>query len=325
MDKFDMLQKYVIQNKTVPSIGKQTDNNIELKRLSAWFQIQKMNFRKKIKLMKYEKYYNLWKNFMELNPKQFLDVEKKWIHKLNKLKEFIDINLKTPSKYSKDDDKEDSDEDSFQEDLTESNLGSWFDNQKANSKKEIKMFRNEIINGIKKYEHQNIVNLWNEFTNEYSIYLLQGKEQWYSRLNELRIFLDGNKDKKQKTPSSHSKDSNIKSLASFIATQKKNYENKTQIMRESDIYDEWTHFLEKYKDLLITEDEVWLKKFNELKNFMIQKNKRPNKHSNNSNEKKLGIWITKQMSNFNNKGVMNKYPTLNQDFKNFLNEFKDIF
>ena len=324
IDKFNMLQKYINQNKSIPSIGKETDNDIELKRLSAWFQIQKMNFRKKIKLMKYEKYYNLWKNFMESNPKQFLDVDEKWINKLNKLKEFIDINRKTPSKYSNDE--EDSDDDSLNEEYTESKLGSWFDNQKGNCKKEIKMFRNDIINGIKTYDHDNIVSLWNEFNNEYSKYLLQGKEQWYSRLNELRAFLDENKDKKQKTPSSHSKDSNIKSLASFIGTQKKNYENKTQIMRESDIYDTWTNFLEEYKNSLMTEDEAWLKTLNELKIFLIQKNKRPNKNSTDITEKKLGEWITKQMGNYNNnKGVMNKYPQLNEDFKNLLNEFKNIF
>ena len=326
IDKFNMLQKFIHQNKIVPSIGKKTDDNIELKRLSAWFQIQKMNFRKKIKLMKYEKYYNLWKNFMETNPKQFLDVEEKWIHKLNKVKEFINLHQKTPSKYSKDNDEEDSDEDSLNEEYTESKLGSWFDNQKGNCKKEMKMFRNELIDGIKKYDHENIVNLWDEFNNEYSKYLLQGKEQWYSRLNDLRIFLDENKDKKQKTPSSHSKDSNIRSLASFIATQKKNYENKTQIMKETDIYDTWSNFLEEYKDSLMTEDEVWLKTLNELKIFLIQKNKRPNKHSIDLNEKKLGEWITKQIANYNNnKGVMNKYPQLNEDFKNLLNEFKNIF
>lgn len=324
IDKFNMLEKYINQYKSIPSIGKQTDNNFELKKLSAWFQIQKMNFRKKIKLMKYEKYYNLWKNFMETNPKQFLDLEEKWINKLNKLKEFIDINQKNPSKYAKDNDEEDSDDDS--EDFTESKLGTWLDTQKANCKKEIKMFRYEIIDGIKNYDHQNMINLWNDFNKEYSKYLLQGKEQWFSRLNELKIFLDENKDKKQKTPSSHSKDSNIKSLASFISTQKKNYENKTQIMRDSDIYDTWTNFLEEYKDSLMTEDEVWLKTLNELKNFLTQKNKRPNKNSNDSSEKKLGEWITKQMGNYNNnKGVMNKYPQLNEDFKILLTEFNNIF
>ena len=93
-DKFNFLQEYVKEYNKIPSIGKQNDSDIELKRLSAWFQIQKINFRKKIKMMKYEKYYNLWKNFMEINPNQFLNNEEKWINKLNQLKEFININKK---------------------------------------------------------------------------------------------------------------------------------------------------------------------------------------------------------------------------------------
>ena len=330
MEKFDMLQKYIQKNKNVPSIGKETDNNLELKRLSAWFQVQKMNFRKKIKLMKYDKYYNLWKQFIEKNPQQFLDNEKKWIHKMTQLKKFIDTYQKTPSKYSKENKKEDksdedSEDDSLNEELEESSLGSWLDTQKGNSKKEIKMFRYEIIDGIKKYEHPIIIQLWNEFNNEYSKYMLQGKEQWYSRLDELRIFLDANKDKKQKTPSSHSKDSNIKSLASFIATQKKNYENRTQIMKESDIYNTWTNFLEEFKDSLMTENEIWLKTLNDLDIFIENNKKRPNKNSNNSVEKKLGEWITKQLGNLkDNKGVMNKYSDLKNNFRLLLEKYNNI-
>jgi hypothetical protein len=330
MDKFNMLQKYISEYKSIPSIGKETDNNIEFKRLASWIKNQKFNFRKKVKLMKYDKYYNLWKQFMEKNPQQFLDNEKKWIHKITQLKKFIDTYQKTPSKYSKENKKEDkSDEDSendcLNEELEESGLGSWLDTQKGNSKKEIKMFRYEIINGIKKYEHPTIIQLWNEFNNEYSKYMLQGKEQWYSRLDELRIFLDENKDKKQKTPSSHSKDSNVKSLASFIATQKKNYENRTQIMKESDIYNTWTNFLEEFKDSLMTENEIWLKTLNDLDIFIENNKKRPNKNSNNSAEKKLGEWITKQLGNLkDNKGVMNKYSNLKDDFRLLLEKYNNI-
>jgi hypothetical protein len=314
MDKFNNLQKYISEYKSVPSIGKETDNNIELKRLASWFQNQKLNFKKKNKIMKYEKYYNLWENFMKNNPKQFLDNEEKWLNKLDKLKEFIDLYQKTPSKYSNSD-----------EEFSEADLGSWFDNQKGNCKKEIKMFKCDFIDGIKKYEHENIIDLWNNFNSEYSKYLLQGKEQWYSRLNELKMFLDKNKDKKQKSPSSHSKDTNIRSLASFISTQEKNYKNKSQIMKEQDIYDVWTNFMEEYKESLMTQDEAWLKIFEELENFIILHKKRPNKHSSEANEKKLGEWLVKQSGNYKNKkGIMNKDIAFYEKFKIFLDKYSDI-
>ena len=146
-----------------------------------------------------------------------------------------------------------------------------------------------------------------------------------SRLNELKMFLDQNKDKKQKSPSSHSKDTNIRSLASFISTQEKNYKNKSQIMKEQDIYDVWTNFMEEYKESLMTQDEAWLKIFEELENFIILHKKRPNKHSSEANEKKLGEWLVKQSGNYKNKkGIMNKDIAFYEKFKIFLDKYSDI-
>jgi hypothetical protein len=139
------------------------------------------------------------------------------------------------------------------------------------------------------------------------------------------MFLDQNKDKKQKSPSSHSKDTNIRSLASFISTQEKNYKSKTQIMKEQDIYDVWTNFLEEYKESLMSQDEIWLKALENLKDFIDKYNKRPNKHSTNLNEKKLGEWLIKQTGNYNNKrGVMNKNQICYEHFKDLLDNYKNI-
>lgn len=326
MEKFDLLKNYVNKYKKVPSIGKENENNIMLKNLAEWNKHQKLNFRKKIKMMKYDKYYNLWKDFTEINPKQFLGVNDRWIDKLDRLKEFINKNQRTPSvKESNDttDDASDDESDNESENVNDdSKLGKWFNTQKCNHKKEIKMFRFELIDGIKKYEYQNIVTLWNNFNEDYKKYLLQNNEQWYFRLNEVKKFLDENKDKKQKTPSSHSKDENVKRLSSFISTQKKNYLNKTQIMKESEIYEAWTNFLEEYKDSLASEDEEWLNKLNKLKLFYEENNKRPNKRSSDKNEKELGEWIGKQIQNFNmKKGLIEKYPYIKPIFEDFCKEY----
>lgn len=49
MEKFNNLQKYVNEYKSIPSIGKETDNNIEVKRLASWIKNQKFNFKKELK------------------------------------------------------------------------------------------------------------------------------------------------------------------------------------------------------------------------------------------------------------------------------------
>jgi len=209
-EKFDILNNYIKENGELPSIG---DKDNKIKQLAAWHQTQRKNFDKKIKTMKHQKYNDIWKNFMEEHPKYFMNHEQKWIHKLDKVKKFMKEKNNSPSRYSKDE--------------YEKDLGTWVATQKENFKKNIKMF-----------SHENIVNFWNNFQEEYKDYLLNNSENWYFRLNQLKTYIDKNKCR----PSCHSKDKDIKSLGIFIMTQNKNYKDKTQIMSDKTVYDIWTNF-----------------------------------------------------------------------------------
>jgi len=308
IEKFEKLKIYLLENNKIPSIGKKTDNNIELKQLATWFHDQKGNFRNKIKLMRHEKYYNIWTEFMNNNSVHFLNHTEKWINKLDKVKEFIKINDKLPSRYSKDENFESDDEDN--EDYSESKLGSWIATQKQN-----------YIDNKKLMSNEEIKEIWNDFTNEYNKYFLVGNELWFKRLNDLKNYFN----EYGKRPPAHSKDKNIESLSSFIFTQNKNYEKRTQIMANSQIYDEWTKFNEEYSDILMKEDEKWLYYLNQTKNFIIKNNRRPNKRSNDKNEKQIGEWIGKQLVNFNgDKGLLKKYPLIKEEFKRFYDEFSNF-
>jgi len=97
-------------------------------------------------------------------------------------------------------------------------------------------------------------------------------------------------------------------------------------MANSQIYDEWTKFNEEYSDILMKEDEKWLYYLNQTKNFIIKNNRRPNKRSNDKNEKQIGEWIGKQLVNFNgDKGLLKKYPLIKEEFKRFYEEFSNFF
>jgi hypothetical protein len=49
LEKFEKLKIYLSENKEMPSIGKKTDNNLELKQLSKWYHNQKNSIKIKLK------------------------------------------------------------------------------------------------------------------------------------------------------------------------------------------------------------------------------------------------------------------------------------
>ena len=312
IEKFEKLKSYLLKNNEMPSIGKKTDNNIEFKQLASWYIVQKKNFKNKIKMMRHEKYYTIWSEFMKNNSVHFLNHTQKWMNKLEKVKEFITQNDKLPSRYSKDenqesDDEEDNDEKEDDEDYSESKLGSWIATQKQN-----------YVDNKKLMLKEDIRDIWNNFTNENHKYFLVGHELWFSRLNDLKNYINQN----GKRPPSHSKDKNIESLSSFIFTQNKNYDQRIQIMANPEIFNEWTNFKDEYQDILLKEDEKWFLYLDNTKKFIIRNKCRPNKRSTDKNEKQIGEWIGKQISNYtDNKGLIKKYPNINDEFKKFYNEF----
>ena len=292
-EKFDILNNYIKENGELPSIG---DKDNKIKQLAAWHQTQKKNFDKKVKMMKHQKYNDIWKNFMEEHPKYFKNHEQKWIHKLDKVKKFMKEKNNSPSRYSKDE--------------YEKDLGTWVATQKENFKKNIKMF-----------SHENIIKIWNTFQEEYKDYLLNNSENWYFRLNQLKTYIDQNKCR----PSCHSKDKDIKSLGIFIMTQNKNYKDKTQIMSDKIVYDIWTNFLKEYNNYLKDDDDIWYDNLSELDEYIILHKKRPKKTSLVINEKKLANWISHQLQNFNKNTNNMKKENIKNDFQKFLIDHKNIF
>jgi hypothetical protein len=283
--KFDLLIKYYNENNNqIPST---TDKDINIHRLGKWYQYQKYNYSKKLKMMKHQKYYDIWTKFMTEYPEKFLNHDEKWISMLNKVKKFMIDNDNSPSRYSKyTEDNEDTEdtEDIDNLNLTEkeARLGSWLAAQKENYRR-----------GIKIFTHPNIVKIWEDFNIEFKKYLLTHNETWHSRLNELKVYIDTN----GKRPSTTSKDEKIKSLGIFILTQNKNYETRSQIMSNNEIYEIWKDFLKTYHDKLLDADEKWYYSFNLLKEFVEKESRKPNKRSTNQNEKQIGEWFQKHLLN----------------------------
>jgi hypothetical protein len=109
-------------------------------------------------------------------------------------------------------------------------LGSWLLNQQENYKKKLQIMKNEEI-----------YNKWTEFINDsiYKVYFISNKDNWIDILNKVKLYIDTT----NKRPSSGDKIKEIKKLGQWICDQKKNYNNKKYIMKNEEIYNKWTEFI----------------------------------------------------------------------------------
>ena len=144
---------------------------------------------------------------------------------------------------------------------------------------------------------------------------------WYEKLEKLKKFINENK----KTPSSNSKEPDVKKNGGWLIKQKINYKNKKEGMSINDPRRKvFEQFQDEYKEYLLTDIDIWYNKLDKLKYFMIESNKRPNQYSNNVDEKNLGQWLIKQKINYKNKKqAMSLNDPRRNIFEEFLDEYKE--
>ena len=179
-------------------------------KIGSWVSTQKKNYKKKQYIMKEEEIYVTWTNFMDENQEYFEDNVEKWMKNFEELKNYIKINKKTPPKKEK--------------------LGNWFSHQKQNYKKK---------QGIMKEEE--IYDIWTKFMDENQEYFDDNVEIWKKKFEELNNYIVINK---KSPPSRKNK------LGNWLQHQKQNYKKKQQIMKEEDIYDIWTKFMDENQEYL---------------------------------------------------------------------------
>ena len=76
---------------------------------------------------------------------------------------------------------------------------------------------------------------------------------------------------------------------------------------------------------LRTSEEVWISNFEKVKQYININNKRPSKYDQNSEIKKLGMWMTKQNNNYIKKINIMKNETIYNNWTEFLNNYNQYF
>lgn len=278
---FNELKKFLDDNKRRP---------IKNDSIHNWFHCQQQNYIKEDKSMKNKIIKKDWEKFNK-DYEKILKVEddvKIWMDTLDKVKAFILKNNAKPISYSKE--------------PNEKSLGQWVADQFTKEKKEIGQFKKNIVK-----------EKWNSFVQENLSFLKSNDAAWFETFNELKAYIDKFKIK----PSRNNSDKNVSKLFTWIDTQTQNFDNKTQIMANENIYKIWEKYLIENREILNNKKINWKFNFDELIKFINENGETPKQNSDDENEKKLGEWLSNQRrffklkkGNFDNIDYVNQWEKL---------------
>jgi hypothetical protein len=88
-------------------------------------------------------------------------------------------------------------------------------------------------------KNDDIYKKWTNFIDKNNKYFQSNEELWSNKLNEIIEYIKTNK----KLPSSTHIEKEIRILGEWLYTQKKSVKNKSHIMKNKEIYDKWTNFI----------------------------------------------------------------------------------
>ena len=220
-----------------------------------------------------------------------------WEDKLEKVKEYIDLNHKRPNILDK------------SEEIKK--LGRWTVSQNKNYKKRKEIMKNE-----------NIRKIWYEFINsdKYKKYFMSNEEEWKNILKKVEEYIDVN----NKKPSVHDDDENIKKLSNWLYVQNQNYRKCKEIMKDENIRQIWHTFItsDKYSTYFMSNEEIWTNNYNELQKYIDLNDKLPSKNNNDDNIKKIGKWLQHQQENYKKNVQIMSDIKFRTQWKNFVNSEK---
>lgn len=246
-----------------------TLGNPEYKKLSKWLHNQKQRI-----YMKDDYTKKLWDDF----NKEYLLTNDIWYNTLEKLKNYIDTYHEIPLQT---------------DEIYEIRiLALWLSRQK-------KYYTNNDMKEEYKVK-------WIEFIEEYDEYIISREEEWYIKLDVLKLYINVHKEKpKQK----------IHHIGTWLYMQQQYYKLKKFNMRHEHIRKEWEKFNQDYRHYLILGD-IWLNKLKLLKEYINANKKLPPKDS------ELYNWIKTQQKNHLNHRMKND---IEQEWKLFMLEYNSYF
>jgi hypothetical protein len=258
-------------------------------KLNSWITRNINIYKNKLGIMKYEIIYNLWNKFIsDATYKKYFDLDniRDWKIKLEEVKKFILENKARPTEN------------------TNKSLDRWIQTQITNSKRRLKIMKNDEIYNIW-CECLN-VGKFNKFINIDNIAI------WKQHFNEFKLYIDTN----NKLPLEKVN----KELYIWYQRQISIFKKKCSIMKNVEIYKIWSEFINNrnYCKFFLDNEIHWKKMFEKLKKYLDTNNSRPTK----KNNQELNNWVKVQITTFNKKINIMKNETIYNLWKSFINEDK---
>ena len=184
-------------------------------------------------------------------------------------------------------------------------------------KDKIKINKNDFYgdNDIKDIElDKDLINNYILDIQEYKV------KSWKEKLLEVERYMD----EYDKRPSMTDKNNYIKTIGSWITQQLQNYKkNQGYIMLEKNKI-LWEKFIKKY-DKYLFKDDSWYSTLKDLKNYINENNKKPNKRDKNDKIAYLGAWLCSQNHNFSKKIKIMSNEDIRKEFEKFKKEYIKYF
>ncbi len=221
-EDFINLKDFINTNKNKPS---NKSKNVYEKYLGQWLVSQQTNYKKKDRSMKDEEKYNKWTKFLNEYKEYFVNRDTKWEEIFIELKDFIHLNKKCPSQYSKN--------------KTEQTLANWLKTYNQEYKK-------------KEMKDNERYTKWNDFLEEYKEYFTNNDDKWEKKLIDLKDFINKN----NRRPNKKLKNEIEKNVGSWLSNQLTHYKNKTGGMKDEERCNKLTEFLEEFKEYFDVNDSI---------------------------------------------------------------------
>ena len=178
----------------------------------------------------------------------------------------------------------------------------------------------ETVNDDDDEENENIEFKYSKIYSSMGI-LQNGVNIWMNKLEEVKKYIDDN----EKRPLKRNKNKEIKTLGIWLSTQRTNYKNKKNIMKDKNIIKIYEDFIKKYKNYFQSNEEIWLNNLKLVEDYIVQNNKSPSQIAKNKYIGILGRWLSTQKINYKNKEKIMKDTDIVKKYEEFIEKYKEYF
>jgi superfamily II DNA or RNA helicase len=267
--KLEQLDVYIQTNNKRPT-GK--DKNPDVKMLGQWLYHQVQYYKNNVYIMTNPAIRSEWEELTGKYPHLFMSNEEEWRVKLDQLDVYIQTHGKRPTCYDKNTDVK--------------SLGKWLSHQVQNYKNNVDIMSTNPTIRLE----------WEYFTTvKYPEHFRSNEEEWRATLEEVYVYIQTH----GKRPTVTDKNTEVKTLSSWVSSQVQNYKNNVYIMTNPDLRSEWHEFTTvKYPHLFMSNEEVWRATFEEVDVYIQTHCRRPSEDDKNLEVNLLGSWVSKQVTNY---------------------------